>query len=101
MRMVSAHGDRHPLNPTASAGRDAMSALHAPRNGFLTLFLSVLPSTSAPSEERPTKRARVSSSKNRGNVRTGLSKRVRGRLSELPTMPLDIVYEVRDASFLA
>ncbi|KAH9986005.1 hypothetical protein BJV74DRAFT_547625 [Russula compacta] len=50
--------------------------------------------TSSPSEQRPTKRTRITSSKNRGNAKTGVSKRLRGRLSELPTMPLDILYEI-------
>jgi hypothetical protein len=53
---------------------------------------------SLPLERRSTKRARTAPSKNQRNARTGLSKRVRGRLSELPTMPLDILYEVRGAS---
>ena len=64
---------------------------------FLLFFFKVH-TISLPLERRSTKRARTAPSKNQRNTRTGLSKRVRGRLSELPTMPLDILYEVRDAS---
>jgi len=63
----------------------------------LTPFFSVR-STPLPSEDRPPKRARATSNKSRTNDRARPSKRVRGRLSELPTMPLDIVYEVRETS---
>ena len=55
-------------------------------------------STPSPSEDRPTKRVRATSNKSRTNDKARPSKRVRGRLSELPTMPLDIVYEVRETS---
>ena len=57
-------------------------------------------STPSPSEseDRPAKRFRATSNKSRTNDKARPSKRVRGRLSELPTMPLDIVYEVRETS---
>jgi hypothetical protein len=61
----------------------------------LTPFFSVR-STPLLSEDRPPKRARATSNKCRTNDKARPFKRVRGRLSELPTMPLDIVYEVRE-----
>jgi len=68
-----------------------------PPNGvFLLTLICPVRTTSSPPEERPTKRARAASNSNRKHVISGLSKRVRGRLSELPSMPVDIVYEVRD-----
>ena len=81
--------------------------VHLPRCHMLTTctannisysFFFKVHTISLPLERRSTKRARTTPSKNQRNTRTGLSKRVRGRLSELPTMPLDILYEVRDAS---
>ena len=69
---------------------------HTQRKG-LTPSFSVR-STPSPYEDRPTKRARATSNKSRTNDKSRPSKRVRGRLSELPTMPLDIVYEVREPS---
>jgi hypothetical protein len=66
----------------------------------LEFFFSVF-ATPPPPEERQNKRGRTTMSKLPVTVRAGLSKRVRGRLSELPTMPLDILYEVRYPSYLA
>ena len=53
-----------------------------------------------PPAEHLAKRAKTTSNKTRNYVRIGPSKRVRGRLSELPSMPLDILYEVRNSSTL-
>ncbi|KAI0301009.1 hypothetical protein B0F90DRAFT_372221 [Multifurca ochricompacta] len=44
--------------------------------------------------QRPVKRTRTTPTKNRNRVRSGLSRRVLGRLSELPAMSLDILYEI-------
>lgn len=85
------HRPRH-LRTTVSC-----QLCHTGRKG-LTPFFSVR-STPLPSEDRPPKRARATSNKSRANDKARPSKRVRGRLSELPTMPLDIVYEVRETSF--
>jgi hypothetical protein len=60
--------------------------------------LSVHPTSPSPPEENRAKRVKMTSSNNGDNVKIITSKRVRGRLSELPTMPLDILYEVRDIS---
>ncbi|KAI0250347.1 hypothetical protein BJV78DRAFT_591563 [Lactifluus subvellereus] len=48
----------------------------------------------SPPPENLAKRAKITSSNNGDNAKIGPSKRVRGRLSELPTMPLDILYEI-------
>jgi hypothetical protein len=61
---------------------------------LLESYLSVI-TTLPPPEECQIRGARTTPSKHPTTVRSGLSKRVRGRLSELPTMPLDILYEVR------
>ena len=45
-------------------------------------------------KERPAKRARVAPTKAGNSVRVGLSKRGRGCLSALPTLPLDVLFEV-------
>jgi hypothetical protein len=52
-------------------------------------------------EGPPPKRARVNLAKNKGNSKGVLFKRSRGCLSELPTMPLDILYEVGSISCLS
>jgi F-box domain len=54
---------------------------------------------SLPAADHPAKRAKTTSTAS-DKVRIGPSKRVRGRLSELPSMPLDILYEVRDISLI-
>jgi hypothetical protein len=58
---------------------------------FFSLVLAMLP----PHDEHQTKRTRTNPGKILVTARAGLSRRIRGRLSELPTMPLDILYEVR------
>jgi hypothetical protein len=64
---------------------------------FLISFLVI----TAPSiEERPSKRTKVNSGKNGGNAKSVQSKRLRGCLSEFPTMPLDVVFEVDRISCL-
>ncbi|KAI0250352.1 hypothetical protein BJV78DRAFT_1220121 [Lactifluus subvellereus] len=55
-------------------------------------YVLTVPSLSE--EDRPPKRPRVNLAKNRSNTKGVLSKRSRGCLSELPTMPLDILYEI-------
>lgn len=54
------------------------------------------PSSSRRRKEQPAKRPRMNPDNAGNSAKTGLSRRVRGRLSELPTMPLDILFEVCD-----
>ncbi|KAI9507424.1 hypothetical protein F5148DRAFT_114337 [Russula earlei] len=74
----------HSLNDTC------LQCVHAPASqwGFSVC------ATSSPPEERPSKRARTTSHTNRRNASSGLFKRMQGRLSALPTMPLDVIYEI-------
>ncbi|KAH9972429.1 hypothetical protein BGW80DRAFT_1314332 [Lactifluus volemus] len=57
-------------------------------------MLSILALTVPSIEEPPSKRTKVNQAKNRGNVKSILFKRFHGCLSELPTMPLDVLYEI-------
>ena len=54
------------------------------------------PSSSRRRKGPPAKRPRMNPGNAGNSAKTGLSRRVRGRLSELPTMPLDILFEVCD-----
>lgn len=55
---------------------------------------SILALTVQSIEQPPSKRTKVNRAKNGGNAKGILFKRFHGCLSELPTMPLDILYEV-------
>jgi len=60
---------------------------------FLVGTLAVSPS---PPQEPPAKRARTVPAKASNRTRASPPRKVRGRLSELPTMPMDILFEVCD-----
>jgi len=67
------------------------SAIKSAICAFLVGPLAVSPS---PPERRPAKRARTIPAKASNHTRLSPPRKVRGRLSELPTMPMDILFEV-------
>ncbi|KAI0301008.1 hypothetical protein B0F90DRAFT_373020 [Multifurca ochricompacta] len=79
--------------PSSIGGR--LQPLASDVNDFVSGFDDVPTISSPPLEERPIKRSRVTPTDNESN-NTGSYKRTGtvGRLSELPLMPLDILYEV-------
>lgn len=56
----------------------------------------VTPLSSRRLKGKPAKRPRMNADNAGISAKAGLSRRVRGRLSELPTVPLDILFEVCD-----
>jgi hypothetical protein len=92
--MVSALPPGTQTQTTSTCHDIFVDYVYGERCVLLETYLSVI-ATSPPTEERQIRRARITPNKHPTTVRSGLLKRVRGRLSELPTMPLDILFEVR------
>lgn len=68
-----------------------MSVMNSAICAFLVGPLAGSPS---PPERQPAKRARTVPAKATDHTRLSPPRKVRGRLSELPTMPMDILFEV-------
>lgn len=61
---------------------------------YLRILVGTLAVPPSPPQGQPAKRARTDSAKASNHSRASPPRKVRGRLSELPTMPMDILFEV-------